>query len=197
MIKRFWNWLWGSSTKPWAVIFVVGGLAGIGFTASLNAFFDYTNRTEFCISCHEMRDQVYQEWRKSIHYKNQSGVKAECKDCHVPKEFWPKVARKIGAWRDVYGTLTGIVDTPEKFEAMRLDMAERVWAYMRDSNSRECLSCHAYEDMDFHKQKRRAAEKMQEAMKKNPPAGEACIECHKGIAHKKPRGDDEDEDEDD
>ncbi len=36
--------------------------------------------------------------------------------------------------------------------------------------------------MAFHKQKRRGADKMQKAQEK----GETCIECHKGIAHKRP-----------
>ncbi len=42
--------------------------------------------------------------------------------------------------------------------------------------------------MAFHKQKRRAEEKMRRAMEK----GETCIECHKGIAHKLPEDFEED-----
>ena len=53
---------------------------------------------------------------------------------------------------------------------------------MTENNSRECRNCHAYTAMDFHKQTQRAREKMEEAMNKDTP----CIECHKGIAHKKP-----------
>jgi nitrate/TMAO reductase-like tetraheme cytochrome c subunit len=36
--------------------------------------------------------------------------------------------------------------------------------------------------MDFHRQDRRAAEKMEPAMEQ----GKTCIECHKGIAHNLP-----------
>ena len=38
--------------------------------------------------------------------------------------------------------------------------------------------------MDFHEQSRRGAKTMQAAMKK----GETCIECHMSIAHKLPKG---------
>ncbi|MBT7769407.1 MAG: hypothetical protein HN705_05445, partial [Rhodospirillales bacterium] len=43
-------------------------------------------------------------------------------------------------------------------------------------------NCHSYEAMDFHKQSRRAQEKMQKGIKE----GKTCIECHKGVAHKLP-----------
>ncbi len=147
-----------------------------------------TNTLEFCISCHEMKSTVYQEYKKSAHYKNASGVKAICSDCHVPKEWGPKLMRKIQASNEVLHKLLGTIDTVEKFNEHRLVMAERVWADMKATDSRECRNCHSYEDMDFHKQTRRAAEKMKEAIDK----GETCIECHKGIAHKLPETDDDD-----
>nr|WP_275096365.1 NapC/NirT family cytochrome c [Sedimenticola hydrogenitrophicus] len=40
--------------------------------------------------------------------------------------------------------------------------------------------------MDFHKQSRRAWEKMEQGLRD----GKTCIDCHKGIAHKKPCEDD-------
>ncbi|MEJ1410868.1 MAG: NapC/NirT family cytochrome c, partial [Candidatus Sedimenticola sp. (ex Thyasira tokunagai)] len=73
----------------------------------------------------------------------------------------------------------------------RLELAEKVWRSMRESDSRECRNRHAYEYMDFHKQRRRSAEKMQEAVEKR--SKESCIDCHKGIAHKIPKNDDEDD----
>lgn len=144
---------------------------------------EQTNSLEFCVSCHEM-SQVYEEYRQSPHYKNAAGVRAECADCHVPKHGWPKMLRKLEAANDVYQTLAGSIDTPEKFAAKRLQLAERVWRRMRDSDSRECRSCHSFDYMDFHKQKRRAAEKMQKVVDKK--TGETCIDCHQGIAHKLP-----------
>ena len=62
------------------------------------------------------------------------------------------------------------------------------WASMEASDSRECRNCHSYDAMHFEMQSRRAAEKMQKAVKK----GETCIECHKGVAHKLPEDLDDD-----
>ena len=44
---------------------------------------------------------------------------------------------------------TGKVDTKEKFEKHRLEMAEREWARMKANNSQECRNCHNFNDMDF------------------------------------------------
>jgi len=169
----------------------VGILLGVFSWTGLHSAVEATNSLEFCISCHDL-DQVYSEYRQSPHYKNAAGVRAVCADCHVPKPWWPKMQRKVLAVNDIYHTIRGSIDTPEKFEARRLQLAERVWERMRESDSRECRSCHAFEFMDFHKQKRRAAEKMQKVVNKN--TGETCIDCHKGIAHKLPEDYDEDDD---
>jgi cytochrome c-type protein NapC len=53
-------------------------------------FSDYTNRLEFCISCHEIENGPYAEYKKSIHSRNRTGVRAQmeasksraCKGCH-------------------------------------------------------------------------------------------------------------------
>ncbi len=64
-------------------------LAGIIFWGGFNTAVEATNSLGFCTSCHEM-DTVYEEYKKSVHYQNQSGVRAICPDCHVPKEWVPK-----------------------------------------------------------------------------------------------------------
>ena len=166
----------------------IGIILGIILWGAFNTFVEYTNTNNFCISCHEMRETVYQEYKQSKHYKNPAGVRVGCADCHVPRPWGAKMWRKIKASNELYHKILGTIDTPEKFEAIRLVMAERVWASMIESDSHECRNCHSYESMDFHKQRRRSAEKMQEAIKD----GETTfIECHKGIAHKKPVSDDE------
>ena len=173
----------------WGLILLVGGMGGVIFWGSFNTFMEYTNTMEFCISCHEMRDTVYGEYKASSHYKNPSGVRAICSDCHVPRTWSAKLVRKIKASNELYHKVLGSIDTPEKFEAKRLELAENVWAEMKSNNSRECRNCHAYDAMHFEKQQRRAAEKMREGMEE----GKTCIDCHKFIAHKRPR-DYEDED---
>lgn len=183
MVKKFINWFRTPSGRWAPGILVVGGIiAGILLWGGFNTALEVTNTTEFCISCHEMEQTVYQEYKESAHYSNPSGVRAGCPDCHVPRPWGAKVWRKMKATNELYHKLVGTIDTPEKFEEHRLEMAERVWAEMTANNSRECRNCHSYDTMAFHKQPRRAQDKMQKAMEDNTP----CIECHKGIAHKRP-----------
>ena len=61
-----------------------GFVAGIIFWGGFNTALEMTNREEFCISCHEMKDNVYAEYKNTIHYQNRTGVRATCPDCHVP-----------------------------------------------------------------------------------------------------------------
>ncbi len=165
-------------------LLVVGFFAGIFFWGGFNTGMEATNTLEFCIGCHEMRDNVYVEYKKTIHYSNRTGVRAVCSDCHVPKDWTHKMIRKIQASKEVWGKITGVIDTPEKFEAHRLQMAENEWARMKASDSRECRNCHTFDAMDTEKQKLRGAKmhKIGQEEKKT------CIDCHKGIAHKKPKG---------
>ena len=95
-----------------------------------------------------MRDNVYQELKKTIHYTNRSGVRAICSDCHVPKQWFYKVRRKIQATNELYNHILGTVDTPEKFEKKRLELAQHVWATMKANDSHECRNCHSVESMD-------------------------------------------------
>lgn len=171
------------------ILFVALFVAGIGFAGAFNASLSYTNRMEFCVSCHTMEIN-YQEYQDSLHFKNQSGVQATCADCHVPKSFVPKIVTKVIAAKDVYHEIMGTIDTPEKFEAHRWDMAERVWQKMERSDSRECRSCHEFKNMDLSEQGRSARSRHARAEDK----GQTCIECHKAVVHEMPREPRDDDD---
>lgn len=162
---------------------VVGGIFFLGFLAfgGMNTFFAYTNRMDFCTSCHSMKNN-FEEYKNTVHFKNPSGVQAVCADCHVPKAFFPKLAAKIMAAKDVYHEVIGTVDTKEKYEAHRWEMASRVWEKMKDTDSRECRGCHNFDNMDLSAQSRMARNKHSRA----PMKGQTCIDCHKGIAHLEP-----------
>lgn len=134
-----------------------------------------------------------EELKETVHYKNASGVQATCADCHVPKSFFPKLKAKIFAAKDVYHEILGTIDTKEKYEARRWEMANAVWAKMKASDSRECRSCHDFNNMDLSEQDRMARKKHGRATDK----GQTCIDCHKGIAHEEPDEPDEEEDEED
>ncbi|MHA1598937.1 MAG: NapC/NirT family cytochrome c [Alphaproteobacteria bacterium] len=191
MISRLWKWFWRPTSRfGWGLILIVGGIGGVIFWGGFNTYMEYTNSLSFCISCHEMREYVFENYKNTVHYKNASGVRVICSDCHVPKAWVPKLIRKIQASSEIYHKLMGTVDTPEKFEDKKLLLAERVWASMEASNTRECRNCHSYEAMHWKKQKRRAARDMKKAQEK----GLTCIECHKGIAHMLPEAYDDDDD---
>ncbi len=182
--KRIWNFL----TKPSAKysVIAIGAIffcAGILFWGGFNTALDATNRLEFCIGCHEMYDNVYQEYKKTIHYANRTGVRAICSDCHVPKDWEHKLLRKVKGTRELWGKVTGSVDTKEKFEARRMEMATMEWARMKASDSRECRNCHSFEAMRGSKEKQLIFEKHMKAK----DLGKTCIDCHKGIAHFLPR----------
>ncbi|WP_156927188.1 NapC/NirT family cytochrome c [Azospirillum halopraeferens] len=165
-----------------ALVGAVGVVVGVVGWGGFNTVMEATNQTSFCISCHEMRSTVYEEYKTSVHFRNASGVRAECADCHVPRDWTHKVIRKVAATRELYHWAVGTIDTPEKFEDRRYRLARNEWDRMRASDSRECRNCHSFEAMDFHKQTAKAATAMESAMK----AGKTCIDCHKGVAHTLP-----------
>jgi len=159
-------------------------ILGIIFWGGFNWAMEKTNTLEFCISCHEMRDNVYKEYTPTIHYSNRTGVRATCPDCHVPKEWIYKVIRKIQATNELYHHfIVKDVDTPEKFDAKRLELAKHVWHAMKSTDSRECRNCHNFESMNPAFQRPRARKQHLNAFE----TGQTCIDCHKGIAHKNVR----------
>ncbi|KON80807.1 NapC/NirT family cytochrome c [Azoarcus sp. PA01] len=165
-------------------LLAVGFVIGVFFWGGFNTAMEATNTEQFCISCHEMNDNVYQEYKQTIHYTNRTGVRAVCADCHVPRDWTHKMIRKVQASRELWGKLTGTIDTREKFEAKRLELARREWARMKSVDSRECRNCHSLDSMNTESQKQRARKQHEMAREDNM----TCIDCHKGIAHHKPEG---------
>lgn len=163
------------------IILTLAFVAGIGFVGAVSFGISYTNEMEFCTSCHTMQTN-FAEYKETLHYRNPSGVQATCADCHVPRPLIPKLITKIVAAKDVAHEILGTIDTPEKFEARRWLMANRVWNKMKASDSRECRACHDFANMDLSAQDRTARSRHARAEDK----GETCIDCHKGVAHKEP-----------
>ena len=172
-------------------LLLVGFIVGVLFWGGFNTAMEATNTEKFCISCHEIENNVYQEYKETIHYTNRTGVRAVCSDCHVPKDWTHKMIRTIQASREVWGKITGTIDTREKFEAKRLTLARREWARMKGNDSRECRNCHSFESMNAEAQKKRAARQHEMAREDRM----TCIDCHKGIAHHKPQGMTEEDEE--
>ena len=161
-----------------ALFFMV---VGVIFWGGFNTAMEVTNTLDFCISCHEMEENVYREYTKTVHYTNRSGVRATCSDCHVPDPWIHKVVRKVQASNEVLHKVLGSIDTPEKFDAKRLTLARNVWKAMKETDSRECRNCHDFNSMNPDDQKKRSRKQHINGMQ----AGNTCIDCHKGIAHSK------------
>lgn len=160
---------------------LLGGLLFVGGKWGV----DQTNSLEFCISCHEMRENNYEEYKTTIHAQNRTGIKAICADCHVPHGYYDTLVRKILAANDLYHHFIGTVGTKEKFAAHRLELAKRVWRHMKATDSRECRNCHDVNTMKPDLQGPTARKQHQKIGKD----GKTCIDCHYGIAHKEPAGD--------
>jgi cytochrome c-type protein NapC len=165
------------------MLLVVGVAAGIILWGGFNTAMEATNTETFCVSCHEMEANVYQELQDTVHYTNRTGVRATCPDCHVPKDWVHKIARKIQASNELFHHFKGSVDTPAKFEAKRFELASHVWTAMKETDSRECRNCHDYQSMNFDKQETRSQQRHEDAEEQ----GLTCIDCHKGIAHSLPK----------
>jgi len=162
----------------------VAFFCGILFWGGFHTAVDMTNTLEFCTTCHEMRDTVYQEYKETTHYANRSGIRAICSDCHVPKDWSHMMVRKMKASLELWGKFTGTIDTREKFEARRLVLATYEWERLREGDSRECRNCHSYEAMSASLQKQDPYKKHMTGLEQ----GKTCIDCHKGVAHKLPKG---------
>lgn len=173
----------------WAITVGLAGIAGLVLIGGLlfaggKTAVDKTNTIEFCTSCHEMKDNNYEEYKTTIHAKNRTGVKAVCSDCHVPHGFFDTAKRKLFAVNDIYHHLIGTEDTREKFEEHRLELAKKVWKHMKETDSAECRNCHDVKTMDPEQQGPTARKQHQKIGKD----GKTCIDCHYGIAHHEPKG---------
>ncbi|WP_339799470.1 NapC/NirT family cytochrome c [uncultured Marinobacter sp.] len=183
-LKRYWAILRKPSVHFSLGFLTLGGfLAGIIFWGGFNTALEVTNTEQFCIGCHEMEVNVYEELKETIHYTNRSGVRATCSDCHVPHGWTHKVARKMEASKEVWGWIFGTINTPEKFENKRRELAEREWHRLKANDSLECRNCHEFDSMDFTLQDPRAANAHSTAL---AGGDQTCIDCHKGIAHRLP-----------
>lgn len=152
----------------------LGALGVVGFNVTMHA----TSTEEFCTSCHTM-ETPFAQLKKTTHHSNSSGVSAGCSDCHLPKEFAPKMIRKIEASREIWGEITGVIDTPEKYAAHAPQMKQREIARLRANDSQECRNCHSVNRMLTALQSSKA-QAFHQAMSTN---GKTCIDCHAGIAH--------------
>jgi len=185
--RGFGAWLWRRPQRWFFLGIPAGGLVafivGIAFTGSFIGGLKMAETDKFCTSCHEM-NIPFQELTHSVHYSNVFGIQAGCGNCHVPPTFLAGLWRHIQAYSEVWGHVRGELDTPAKYEALRLQLAQQVWKELKANDSAECRSCHTPAAMAFAKQPAEAASAHQSLAKD----GMTCIDCHRGVAHTLPQG---------
>ena len=176
----------GRFIRDRAAYLIVGVLAigiGIGLSGAYATVVDYTNSLQFCgNTCHEMQQTVYKEYTHSQHFRNQQGVVVACAQCHVPQNNWPGTfGHKVMASFELWNHFVLGESDPAKFEPRRLELAKKVWASFAATNARECKACHKYANMVLDDQRPSVRAQHVDAMKTD----ENCLDCHKGITHKK------------
>src|SRR3546814_15161802 len=98
-IRQLLLWAWRIVSRPATTLslgfLTLGGfLGGVLFWGAFNTALELTNTETFCISCHEMEANDYEELTRTIHFSNRSGVRDSCPDCNVPHDGTDKIARK-------------------------------------------------------------------------------------------------------
>ncbi|MFB0594171.1 NapC/NirT family cytochrome c [Aeromonas hydrophila] len=164
--------------KTWFWLLLLGALLGVAALGVTVTVMHKTSSTEFCVSCHSMQTPLA-EYQGSVHFQNVKGIRAECADCHIPGDPTSYLWTKIRAVKDIYHEAIGTLDTPEKYEAHKLRMAQSVWDELKANDSATCRSCHSYAAMDILAQRPNARAEHPVAIKE----GQTCIDCHRGVAH--------------
>jgi cytochrome c-type protein NapC len=180
LLSRYWLMMKRPSPVALGIVATFFFVSGILYMRAFDWTMAVTNTEQFCIGCHEMEDHVYPAYTESIHYSNRSGVRAVCSDCHVPHKWSDKVVRKIQASKEIWGKITGYIDTPEKFAEHRLELAQREWARFRKNDSLECRNCHDQSFMNFDKQGAPGVYMHPTMLEEGKFTS---IDCHKGISH--------------
>jgi nitrate/TMAO reductase-like tetraheme cytochrome c subunit len=133
---------------------------------------------------------AFVEYTHSVHYTNAYGLRASCGNCHVPPTFLAGMVRHVEASVEIWGFLTGELDTQEKYERHRMELAQKVWRELKANNSAECRSCHIVSAMASATQPApgAVADPISTAsMHQSLAASYTCIDCHKGAAHALPK----------
>ena len=182
-----WLAFWKPSQSKWLLFLPPGAFAaviiGILLLGSFQGVMTFTSTNQFCYSCHIGMDTFVEEYQNSSHFNGRSGVAATCADCHIPKEFGPKLMVKIKATADVWHKLTGKI-TLENYEKHRLGLAKHIWAELKENDSRECRNCHDSSTWDLASQSQKAQIQHDEVFWAEN--NKTCISCHKGVAHLMP-----------
>lgn len=117
----------GKSSRIILAVVVAGAILMPLVPLGIRGAWTYTNRPEFCVSCHTMKRE-YQNWSHSAH-RNWAG----CGDCHVPQQSI--VTKTAGKVRDgiYHGYAYAFDRTPDPV---------RISKHGQDTVMGNCIRCH-------------------------------------------------------
>ncbi|MCG5530539.1 NapC/NirT family cytochrome c [Halorhodospira halochloris] len=153
----------------------IGIVIGLIVAAGSATMVEVTNKTEYCVSCH-IYDDLYEDYKQTAHYSNKTGYKAGCVDCHLPFDNWwnmvtTKADHGIGAMWKYY---IGGVNTPEDLAERREELADSVFEWFQETNSKTCKSCHSPQRWNLDEQSSRA-QQAHDGLDED----DGCIGCHR------------------
>ncbi len=161
--------------KKYYALFVCVGLLCL---ILVSKSFQSTSSTEFCMSCHEMKNYK-DELEKSSHAVDKDKKPIQCKHCHIPDELTHKyLATKL---------LFGIKDMavhylgdPENLDRRQMQNFAR--RFIPDEN---CLGCHQdlYKDAKDKKISEIGRLAHDAYSGKNGNTKRNCAGCHFNMAH--------------
>jgi cytochrome c nitrite reductase small subunit len=160
------------AVRKYSVGFSVGLLFAMLCFLAINTVAERFSTSEYCGgNCHQMKS-AYQSWEPSAHYANDSGVVAQCVDCHLPakeKYFRHMAAKTYAGIKDVYKYHFGGEYDPEK-------MRNKVLAAMPNER---CLNCHS----NLLAKPRSSAARLAHQTVLNPEEDvkPRCVECHEQL----------------
>jgi len=123
-------------TGVWVTTGIVIGLV---IALAIGCFYTTSSSSESCVSCHVHPDSD-NSWKQSAHFVNESGVRTDCAECHLPpkQEYFSYLATKtrMGA-KDVVSYLL------KKHESIDWEAKGELEYARRIVNNNSCVSCHA------------------------------------------------------
>jgi nitrate/TMAO reductase-like tetraheme cytochrome c subunit len=164
--KRYWV------AGAVALVFLLGAGAGVV----------QTQKSSFCLSCHEM--QVYQkELEASSHAKDAKGQPIGCAQCHVPGT---NIVRMLAGKSYMGGKDLWVHYAEKPGELHRAAMQPAARRFVDDANCRAChedLAKNAKNDGPVSAEGKLAHDAYQGI---NGQARNGCAGCHANIAHLPP-----------
>ncbi len=123
------------TTRKFALMITVGAVCIVMVQMVGSSLYHYTSTNSFCLNCHEMT-RAYNQWKASSHYNGNSGVVANCIDCHLPQG----VIKRIG-----YKTFFGTKDVYAHFfkDTSRIDWQGKRQHLNTFVFEEGCKRCHA------------------------------------------------------